>query len=835
MKDTTLDLVTISTKIDIINNNHYAKITYIIKNNSTVEKTIGVATHCDTQIGSNDGAPIEKTTDGKGFTMTGSPYVYRFIGKNNYGVTDVDTYWFGKYSNRTSNMWNQVTSNSYSGDSGFAYSWQNRNIKAGETKMYSVLIGIGSLKNPTQNTPKIVTTENNNGNEEIFKPISISAGNYHSMAIGDDGELYTWGENSYGQLGTGDKTTVYKPTKVTLANGIKPKTISAGGSYSMAIGEDGELYTWGDNSYGQLGIGNTQIKLIPTKVTLATGVKPVSILAGQNGHSMAIGSDGNLYVWGYNDNYQLGLGNTINVTKPVKINLAAGVKPFAKTISDDATSRMKAVQTRDEYTINGTVANIDKLTNAPCKLTVTYEDGTVVGSVDIPSIEENGEYKFSLKAIAPSKEGIYTLYAKVDSEDIIQESNENNNIATMQIVVSNSPADLTVSGLSIKHNNTEINSSKSGYHDTISGLILNIGDSPSTSCKGQIVDQNGTIISNLDIPELQPDSSYAFTEAFTEPLESGIYELTVIADVEDTVIERNENNNSKSIKVNVVGLPDLQVNNLKVATTNNKYVLNTKYELTGTIVNKGHGSAAASVARITDNTGKTLGTINVPELQNNEEYNFKLEFTTPPTKGDYTIKVYTDYNNKVEETDETNNEGSITINVKSRLEILGLSCIKRTLGIEKVDTTKVSGPVTNPLEILVNAENTLQLDCSGAKMAELSFYVGNEKVNNIKFKNTNAKKFVTYNDTLYKYDASVIKDGDNGEDNKVAMITNNSEEDESLNVTFVLPKEVKEDSIISIKIVLYDDEGNTINTELGNNFFVVKGSLQKKWNINNIR
>ena len=667
----------------------------------------------------------------------------------------------------------------------------------------------------------------------------INCGGYNSMTIDTEGNLFVWGYNYYGTLGDGTTIDKITPTQITLPSQAKVKEVGCGYYNSIAVDSEGNIYTWGYNNYGQLGNGTTINKAVPTLITLPNGNKAQTVSCKYE-HIAIIDSDRNIYTWGLNNYGQLGDETTAKKTTPTQISIKEKMsfksQPVVTKIEVDS-SMEKSVKTNCEYTISGTIANLGTQRSPKSKLTIYYEDGSEVGSMEIDEINSNGTTPFTIKLIAPPKEGRYTLTAKIDSDDAIDESNENNN--TMQIIlnVSNSPADLQVTKMEITEttNTIPLAQINEGKTYTLRGTVSNCGDSTSPACKTRITDNKGNEIGIIETPEIKARTDYNFTINFKTNSYGTTYKIIAEADYLDEVIEKIEGNNTGEVSVEVIGYPDLQVNNLKVATTNNKYVLNTNYELTGTIVNKGHGSAAASVARITDNTGKTLGTINVPELQNNEEYNFKLEFTTPPTKGDYTIKVYTDYNNKVEETDETNNEGSITINVKSRLEILELSCIKRTLGIEKVDTTKVSGPVTNPLEILVNAENTLQLDCSGAKMAELSFYVGNEKVNNIKFKNTNAKKFVTYNDTLYKYDASVIKDGDNGEDNKVAMITNNSEEDESLNVTFVLPKEVKEDSIISIKIVLYDDEGNTINTELGNNFFVVKGSLQKKWNINNIR
>ena len=186
--------------------------------------------------------------------------------------------------------------------------------------------------------PKEITLPNG------VKPVQISAGSNHSMGIGSDGELYTWGYNYSGQIG--DNTTQNKltPTKITLSIGVKPKQIICGGSHSMAIGDDGELYAWGKNDYGQLGDGTTTKKIIPTKITLSIGVKPKQIVCGGE-FSMAIGDDGNLYTWGSDNFGQLGNGtsdyNTHNT--PIKISLPNGVKPkqiasgyyYSMTIGDD--------------------------------------------------------------------------------------------------------------------------------------------------------------------------------------------------------------------------------------------------------------------------------------------------------------------------------------------------------------------------------------------------------------------------------------------------------------------------------------------------------------------
>ena len=118
-------------------------------------KTIGIATYADIQIADNDYAPITNLSGNRGFTMTdGTKYTFTFLGRNSYGVTDVDTYWFGQFQIREENKWNNSQTYVYGstterqGDSGMAFSWKNRTIQNGEKLIFSVAIGIGTLNTP---------------------------------------------------------------------------------------------------------------------------------------------------------------------------------------------------------------------------------------------------------------------------------------------------------------------------------------------------------------------------------------------------------------------------------------------------------------------------------------------------------------------------------------------------------------------------------------------------------------------------------------------------------------------------------------------------------------
>ncbi|MBI0146460.1 MULTISPECIES: hypothetical protein, partial [Bifidobacterium] len=105
----------------------------------------------------------------------------------------------------------------------------------------------------------------------------FSAGSGYSLALGSDGNLYSWGDNSSGQLGTGstDYSPHSTPSKGSMpTDGTKFTQISAGNYHSLAMGTDGNLYSWGSNGTGALGRETNQTpENLPGVVTPPTGVR----------------------------------------------------------------------------------------------------------------------------------------------------------------------------------------------------------------------------------------------------------------------------------------------------------------------------------------------------------------------------------------------------------------------------------------------------------------------------------------------------------------------------------------------------------------------------------
>ena len=138
----------------------------------------------------------------------------------------------------------------------------------------------------------------------------LSLGDYHSGVIAQDGSLYMWGVNDFGQIGDGTTKNRYKPTKI-LDHVV---SVSLGDYYSGAITQDGSLYMWGSNVYGQIGDGTTEDRYKPTKI-----LDHVIAVSLQTGNSGAITQDGSLYMWGSNVYGEIGDGTEEDRYKPTKI------------------------------------------------------------------------------------------------------------------------------------------------------------------------------------------------------------------------------------------------------------------------------------------------------------------------------------------------------------------------------------------------------------------------------------------------------------------------------------------------------------------------------------
>jgi alpha-tubulin suppressor-like RCC1 family protein len=145
----------------------------------------------------------------------------------------------------------------------------------------------------------------------------VSSGNVHTAATKTDGTLWVWGSGASGRLGTNVTTNASIPV-TTFAGGTDWKQVSAGYGHTAAIKTDGTLWTWGSNSTGgvgraQLGTNDTIDRLTPV-TTFAGGTNWKQVSAGY-GHTAAIKTDGTLWTWG--NGGRLGTNNGFTISTPV--------------------------------------------------------------------------------------------------------------------------------------------------------------------------------------------------------------------------------------------------------------------------------------------------------------------------------------------------------------------------------------------------------------------------------------------------------------------------------------------------------------------------------------
>ena len=142
---------------------------------------------------------------------------------------------------------------------------------------------------------------------------AIAGGYYYSLAI-QNGGVYAWGANNYGQLGDGTTTERHAPVALTgtLSSGVT--AIAGSFGFCLAI-QSGHVYAWGSNGFGELGDGTTTQHLTPELID-PTDLNNVVAIATAGNASYALSSDGSLWTWGYNSYGELGLGNTTEYDTP---------------------------------------------------------------------------------------------------------------------------------------------------------------------------------------------------------------------------------------------------------------------------------------------------------------------------------------------------------------------------------------------------------------------------------------------------------------------------------------------------------------------------------------
>ena len=144
----------------------------------------------------------------------------------------------------------------------------------------------------------------------IYPKIKISCGYDYTCLLMD--EIRVWGNNNFGQLGLGHYQEQNSPQKLNLPN---IKHIICGVFHTIALTNSNEVWAWGLNDDDQLGLGHNQNQNSPQKLNLPNIKK---IICGAY-HTIALMNSNDVWVWGHNNKGQLGLGHNQNQNSPQRL------------------------------------------------------------------------------------------------------------------------------------------------------------------------------------------------------------------------------------------------------------------------------------------------------------------------------------------------------------------------------------------------------------------------------------------------------------------------------------------------------------------------------------
>eukprot|EP01132_Coremiostelium_polycephalum_P004737 gene4737-5913_t len=202
-------------------------------------------------------------------------------------------------------------------DDGELFTWGN-NING--------QLGHGLEIGKSQSTPKRVDFF---GSRSL---VMVECGGEHTIAVDSNSQIYSWGSDRFGQLGHGTKgITVNRPKIIEDLSGQKLTAIAAGYAHTLILKKSGDLYSFGLGEYGQLGHGSYQSKSVPTRVEINYeiagihhGGKIKQIACGY-AHSVFCTDNGEVYSWGQGSKGQLGHGSTEDVQRPKLIESLRGI------------------------------------------------------------------------------------------------------------------------------------------------------------------------------------------------------------------------------------------------------------------------------------------------------------------------------------------------------------------------------------------------------------------------------------------------------------------------------------------------------------------------------
>ncbi|XP_045065669.1 retinitis pigmentosa GTPase regulator b [Coregonus clupeaformis] len=156
-------------------------------------------------------------------------------------------------------------------------------------------------------------------------PLNISCGDEHTALITENGKLFMFGSNNWGQLGLGSKTMVNKPTCVKALKSEKVRLAACGRNHTTVYTSRGNVYSTGGNNEGQLGLGDCEERTAFQLVDFFSSHGPIKMLAAGSNTSAALTESGKLFMWGDNTEGQIGLGKESSALTPQEVTVGRPV------------------------------------------------------------------------------------------------------------------------------------------------------------------------------------------------------------------------------------------------------------------------------------------------------------------------------------------------------------------------------------------------------------------------------------------------------------------------------------------------------------------------------
>ncbi|OXB53393.1 hypothetical protein ASZ78_001893, partial [Callipepla squamata] len=149
--------------------------------------------------------------------------------------------------------------------------------------------------------------------------VQVACGYYHSLALSKGSEVFSWGQNKYGQLGLGyEYKKQNSPQMIKSLLGIPFAQIAAGGAHSFVLTLSGAIFGWGRNKFGQLGLNDDNDRYVPTLLKSLRTQKVVHICCGED-HTAALTKEGGVFTFGAGGYGQLGHNSTSHEINPRKV------------------------------------------------------------------------------------------------------------------------------------------------------------------------------------------------------------------------------------------------------------------------------------------------------------------------------------------------------------------------------------------------------------------------------------------------------------------------------------------------------------------------------------